>query len=60
MAMGRKAIWRVWYGKRLGIPETFEDVASPDAAASLAAFIDADRIEVVPKPAALPFGKIAA
>ena len=58
--MGRKAIWRVWYGKRLNIPQCFEDVGSPDAAATLAAFIEADRIEVVCKLAASPSGKIAA
>jgi hypothetical protein len=60
MAMERKAIWRVWYGKRLGIKQTFEDVVSSDAAASLAAFIEADRIEVVRELAALEAHKIAA
>jgi hypothetical protein len=45
--MERKAIWRVWYGKSLGISQSFEDVGSADAAASFAAFIEADRIEVV-------------
>jgi hypothetical protein len=60
MAMERKAVWRVWYGKRLGITQSFEDVSSSDAAASLAAFIEADRIEVVREPAALPATAIAA
>jgi hypothetical protein len=45
--MGRNAIWRVWYGKRLGILQSFEDIGSSDAAAIFAAFIEADRIEVV-------------
>ncbi len=58
--MGRKAIWRVWYGKRLGIPESFEDVDNPDAASGFAAFIEADRIEVVRELAAVPAGEIAA
>jgi hypothetical protein len=44
----------------LGIKQTFEDVVSSDAAASLAAFIEADRIEVVRELAALEAHKIAA
>jgi hypothetical protein len=58
--MGRKAVWRVWYGKRLGIPQAFEDIGSFDGAANFAAFIEADRIEVVREPAALPYAEIAA
>jgi len=52
--MGRKAIWPVWYGRRLGIPESFEDIGNFDGAANFAAFIEADRIEVVRELAALP------
>ena len=55
-----KAIWRVWYGKRLGIPQSFEDIGSFDGAVSFAAFIEADRIEVVRGLAALPPTDIAA
>jgi hypothetical protein len=58
--MGRKAIWRVWYGKRLGILPSFEDLGSSDAAASFAAFIEADRIEVVRELAASPAAGMAA
>jgi hypothetical protein len=47
MAMGRRAIWRVWYGKRLGIPQSFEDIGSFNGAVNFAASIMADRIEVV-------------
>ena len=57
--MGRRAIWRVWYGKRLGIPQSFEDISNFEGAANFAAFIEADRIEVVRKLAALPAAKIA-
>lgn len=45
--MGRKAVWRVWYGKRLGIPNCFEDIDNFEGAANFAAFVEADRIEVV-------------
>jgi len=58
--MGRKAIWRVWYGKRLNILQSFEDLGSSDAAASFAAFIEADRIEVVRELAVLPSAEMAA
>jgi hypothetical protein len=47
MAMGRRPIWRVWYGKRLGIPQSFEDMNNFESAASFAAFVEADRLEVV-------------
>jgi hypothetical protein len=47
MAMGRRAIWRVWYGKRLGIPQSFEDINNFEGATNFAASIEADRIEVV-------------
>jgi hypothetical protein len=60
MAMGRRAIWRVWYGKRLGIPQSFEDIGSFNGAVNFAAFIMADRIEVVPETDVLPTAEIAA
>jgi hypothetical protein len=60
MAMGRRAIWRVWYGKRLGIPQCFEDISNFGGAANFAASIEADRIEVVRELAALPVAEIAA
>ena len=47
MAMGRRAIWRAWYGKRLGIQQAFEDISSLESAANFAAFIAADRLEVL-------------
>jgi hypothetical protein len=55
-----KAIWRVWYGKRLGIPQSFEDIGNFDGAVSFAAFIDADRIEVVRELADVSAAEIAA
>jgi hypothetical protein len=58
--MGRNPIWRVWYGKRLGILQSSEDLGSSDPAASFAAFIEADRIEVVRELAALPAAEMAA
>jgi hypothetical protein len=60
MAMGRRAIWRVWYGKRLGIPRSFEDLSNFEGASKFAAFIEADRIEVVRETDALPAAEIAA
>jgi hypothetical protein len=59
MAMGRRAIWRVWYGKRLGIPQAFEDIGSFNGAVNFAASIMADRIEVVCETDALSAAKIA-
>ena len=53
MTMGRKAVWRVWYGKRLGIPNCFEDIDNFEGAANFAAFIEADRIEVVREMSAM-------
>jgi hypothetical protein len=58
--MGRKAVWRVWYGKRLGIPQSFEDIGNFDGAVKFAAFIEADRIEVVRELIALAAAEIAA
>ena len=60
IAMESRTMWRVWYGKRLGIPQSFEDIDSFDGAASFAAFIEADRIEVVRELAALPAAEMAA
>ena len=58
--MARKTIWRVWYGKRLGIPQSFEDIGSFEGAANFAAFVEADRVEVVREPVALPSVQLAA
>ena len=58
--MRRSAIWRIWYGKRLNIPQSFEDIGNFEGAANFAAFVEADRIEVVREVAALPAGEIAA
>jgi len=52
--MGSRAIWRVWYGKRLGIPQSFEGIGSFDGAVNFAAFMMADRIEVVRETDVLP------
>jgi len=60
VAMTSRTIWRVWYGKRLGIPQSFEDIGNFDSAANFAASIEADRIEVVRELIALPSAKIAA
>jgi hypothetical protein len=60
MAMVSRAIWRVWYGKRLNIPQAFEDISSFEAAVSFAAFVEADRIEVVRDVAPLPAAELAA
>ena len=47
--MASRAICRVWY-KRWGIPQTFTDIRDFYAAATFAALIAADRIEVVREP----------
>jgi hypothetical protein len=60
IAMVDKAVWRVWYGKRLGIPNCFEDIDNFEGAANFAAFIEADRIEVVRELTALPSAEIPA
>ena len=57
--MGRRSIWRVWYGKRLGVPQSFEDIGSFDGAVNFAAFMMADRIEVVRETDVLPTAGIA-
>jgi hypothetical protein len=58
--MARRTILRVWYGRRLGIPQSFEDLGDFDGAANFAALIEADRIEVVRELTALPSVEIAA
>jgi hypothetical protein len=45
--MARRTILRVWYGKRWGIPQSFEDIGNFDGAVNFAIFVEADRIEVV-------------
>ncbi len=58
--MACRTILRVWYGKRWGIPQSFEDIGSFDGAVNFAAFIEADRIEVVRGLAASPPAEMAA
>ena len=53
-------IFRVWYGKRLGIPQSFEEVSDFESAAIFAAFVEADRLEVVRLTDPLPTVEIAA
>ena len=48
--MASKTIWRVWYGKRLGIQQSFEDLGNIYSVANFAAYVQADRIEVVHEP----------
>ena len=48
--MAGKAICRVWYGNRSGIRQSFKDLRNFYAAANFAAFVVADRIEVVREP----------
>jgi hypothetical protein len=43
--MKRRAIWRVWYGKRLGI-QAFEDISNLESGANFAGFVEDDRLEV--------------
>jgi hypothetical protein len=50
MKMARGAICRVWYGNRLGVPQSFKDIGNFYLAANFAAYIVADRIEVVREP----------
>ncbi len=50
--MVSRAIWRVWYGKRLNIPQSFQDIGSFEGAVNFATFVKADRIEVVREVAA--------
>jgi hypothetical protein len=60
LAMIQGAIFRVWYGKRLGIPQSFEEISNFESAAIFAAFVEADRLEVVRQTDALPTDEIAA
>jgi hypothetical protein len=57
LAMTRRTILRVWYGKRWGIRQSFKDIHNFDGAANFAALIVADRIEVVRELTALPSGE---
>jgi hypothetical protein len=59
LAMIHGTILRVWYGTRWGIRQSFKDIHNFDGAASFAAFIVADRIEVVRELTALPSGETA-
>ena len=52
-------IFRVWYGKRLGVPQAFEEISDFESAAIFAAFVEADRLEVVPLTHPLPTVEIA-
>jgi hypothetical protein len=60
MVMAKITILRVWYGKRWGMPQSFEEIGNFDGAANFAAFIEADRIEVVCEPATPPAVEMAA
>jgi hypothetical protein len=53
-------IFRVWYGKHLGIPQSFEEINDFESAAIFAAFVEADRLEVVRLTDPLPTVEIAA
>lgn len=48
--MAGEAICRVWYGKRLGIPQAFRDIGTFYGAARWATLVMADRIEVIREP----------
>jgi hypothetical protein len=56
--MAAGTILRIWYGKRLGIPQSFED-SNFESAANFAVFIEADRLEVVRETGALSAVEIA-
>ncbi len=45
--MASGTIYRVWYGKRWGIPQSFKDSGDFYGAANFATLIVADRIEVI-------------
>jgi hypothetical protein len=55
MALESGAICRVWFRKRSGIPQSFRDIGNFHVAANFAAFIVADRIEVV-RESVMPVG----
>jgi hypothetical protein len=48
--IARRAICRIWYRNRSGLPQSFKDIGNFNAAAKFAALIVADRIEVVREP----------
>ena len=48
--MVQEAICRVWYGKGLGISQSFIDIGNFYGAASFATLMVADRIEVIRRP----------
>lgn len=48
--MAQEAVCRIWYGKSLGIPQSFRDIGNFYGAASFATLMVADRIEVIRKP----------
>jgi len=56
--MTSRRTWRVWYGRRLGIRQSFEDFDNFDSAAKFAAFIEADRLEIVRKTDVLPAAEV--
>jgi hypothetical protein len=58
--MTSRAIWGVWHSKRLGTPQSSEEIGNFARAANFAAFIEADRIEVVRDLAVLPSTENAA
>ena len=57
--MASRAIFRVWY-KRWGIPRSFTDIDNLYDAATFAALIAADRIEVVRETDALATAEVVA
>ena len=53
--MTPETICRVWYGKRLGIPQSFIDIGNFYGAAKFATLMMADRIEVIREPLTTAF-----
>jgi hypothetical protein len=58
--MASRTIWRVWYGKRVGIQQSFEDIGNVDSVTNFAAYVQTHRIEVIHDPIASPSVEIAA
>jgi hypothetical protein len=58
--MTSRTIWRVWYGRRRGLPQSFEFISSFENAANFAAFLEADRLEVVRETDSSPPAELAA
>ena len=58
--MASRTIWRVWYGRRLGIQQSFEDISNFDYVANFAACVQAGRVEVVHEPIVLLSAESAA